>query len=257
MRLRSDTFHDHFGQATLFYKSQSPAEQDHIAAALQFELSKVIRPEVRQRVVAGILANIDAGLAAKVAAAVGVTELPADASPTSDLAAGTSPALSIELSHKPGIAGLKVAALLEDGFEEVDLAAVRKALTDGGATLEIVSGVIGPRTGRGGASVAATQTLATAASVMYDAVFVPGGAASVAFLSAVPEATRVIEQTLRHYKTIGLSGEAASLMPEPDASEAPGIVTGKGRAFAAGFVDALSKHRHWTRPAGGGKPAPR
>ncbi|HZY15096.1 MAG TPA: catalase, partial [Ramlibacter sp.] len=66
VRRRSASFDDHFGQATLFWNSQSAAEKEHIAAAFQFELSRVEAASVRQRVVDN-LAHVDARLARKVA----------------------------------------------------------------------------------------------------------------------------------------------------------------------------------------------
>ncbi len=41
VRVRSETFADHYSQARQFYVSQTPIEQTHIANALVFELSKV------------------------------------------------------------------------------------------------------------------------------------------------------------------------------------------------------------------------
>ena len=68
-RTRSETFADHYSQARQFYVSQTGVEQNHIANALVFELSKVERPDIRARLVSH-LRNIDADLAATVAEAL-------------------------------------------------------------------------------------------------------------------------------------------------------------------------------------------
>ena len=47
-----ETFADHYSQARQFYVSQTPVEQQHIADAFVFELSKVERPDIRVRMVA-------------------------------------------------------------------------------------------------------------------------------------------------------------------------------------------------------------
>jgi catalase len=52
VRGKPEFFADHYSQATLFYRSQTPVEQAHIRGALRFELTKVQVPAVRQRVVA-------------------------------------------------------------------------------------------------------------------------------------------------------------------------------------------------------------
>jgi catalase len=57
---------DPFSQATLFFKSQSEAEQRHIAKALSFELRKVDQEATRIRMM-GLLSQVDKGLAENVA----------------------------------------------------------------------------------------------------------------------------------------------------------------------------------------------
>ena len=47
VRLRAETFADHYSHARLFYRSQTEIEQAHIASALVFELSKVVFEHVR------------------------------------------------------------------------------------------------------------------------------------------------------------------------------------------------------------------
>ena len=74
-RYRSETFADHYSQARQFYISQTHTEQDHLARALVFELSKCERPDIRGRMVAH-LRNIDEDLAQKVAAGLALKELP-------------------------------------------------------------------------------------------------------------------------------------------------------------------------------------
>ena len=76
VRARSEKFFDHFSQATLFFQSQSEPEKDHIVEALRFELGKVERLPIRQRMVA-LLARVDPDLAARVAEGLGFREIPA------------------------------------------------------------------------------------------------------------------------------------------------------------------------------------
>ena len=45
IRHRDDRFKDYFSQATLFWKSLSAPEQDHLVEAAQFELGKVVSVE--------------------------------------------------------------------------------------------------------------------------------------------------------------------------------------------------------------------
>jgi catalase len=70
IRERSPSFEDHYGQATLFWNSQTPVEKHHIVKALQFELSKVETRKVRQRILEH-LEKINDVLAAQVAKGIG------------------------------------------------------------------------------------------------------------------------------------------------------------------------------------------
>ena len=67
IRNRSESFGDHFSQATLFWNSMSGPEKEHIIGAYTFELGKVERVFIRERQVNEILANIDLELARRVA----------------------------------------------------------------------------------------------------------------------------------------------------------------------------------------------
>ena len=69
-RLRPRVFADHYSQAGLFFRSQTPVEQQHIVDAFTFELSKVERAEIRERMVAN-LRNVDDDLAQRVADGLG------------------------------------------------------------------------------------------------------------------------------------------------------------------------------------------
>ena len=75
VRLRPESFADHYSQARQFFVSQTPIEQKHIADALTFELSKVERPDIRSRVVSHLL-NVHSDLAAKVAEGLGLKQMP-------------------------------------------------------------------------------------------------------------------------------------------------------------------------------------
>jgi catalase len=77
VRERSESFNDHFSQATLFWNSQTDVEKAHIVSAAQFELGKVDHVHVRQRV-CDLFFHIDEDLARRVAEGVGVDEVTGD-----------------------------------------------------------------------------------------------------------------------------------------------------------------------------------
>jgi catalase len=96
VRIRAEKFADHYSQARQFYISQTVVEQEHIAAAFTFELSKVEKTEIRSRMVSHLL-NVNQELAQKVAGALGLRELPppAEAARPTLTELKPSPALSI------------------------------------------------------------------------------------------------------------------------------------------------------------------
>ena len=259
-RERSETFKDYFSQARMFLDSQSVAERQHIVEALRFELGKVERMEVRERVVSDILANIDPELAADVAAEIGVAASKAKGSDPKlpEGAAAASPALSLENQPKNTIATRKVGVLVADGYSHADVTAVETELMSQGAVVEFVSVKLGPVKSDADGSVEAIRSLRTTPSVMYDAVFVPGGAAGVAMLRSEWRARTFIEETFRHCKPIAAAGDGLDLLAEAgivvSASDDPvtnvGVVTAASAdsaEFTSAFVDAIMQHRHWSR----------
>jgi catalase len=155
IRERSDSFMDHFSQATMFYNSQMPLEQEHIIEALRFELGKCEHVEIRERMV-GVLEQIDAHLAKSVAAGLGIKvpvkidmplnrQIPADANadsyqPTkSKPNPKTSPALSIIRNLIPGVNTKKVAILVADGFDKAAVKTMMTELSNSGAMPKIVA----------------------------------------------------------------------------------------------------------------------
>ena len=277
VRARSESFFDHFSQATLFYNSQSEPEQEHIVKALRFELGKVETPAIRERMVY-ILSQVDKTLAARVAEGLGIDvpkkiegplnmNVPADGDPkrfqpkrvAKD--AGVSPALSMENTVKDTVKTRKVAVLAADGFDGAALAAMKKALTDAGAQAKIVAPRLGTLKGAKGEEVKIDFSFLTAASVLFDAVYVPGGERSVAALRLEPDAVHFVNEAYKHCKALAATGAGVGLLRASyvGAGEGAGehglkadeaVVTGgdgQARKVAADFIKAIAKHRNWAR----------
>lgn len=267
IRARSESFHDHFSQATLFFNSQSEAEKKHLVDALRFELGKVKLPAIRERMV-GILTLIDKGLAGKVAAGLGIPvpskpEQPinrsfgADTDPKSvqpvmkKSSIDKSEALSMANTIKDSIKTRKVAALIADGFDANQLDQMKKAILAAGGMLKTVAPKLGPINSSNGKSVTADFSFLTTASVLFDAVYVPGGAASVAALGGEADAYHFVDEAYKHCKAIAAVGEGVSFLNDSFAGKAEGdkaVVLGKNVNAAAGdFINAIAQHRNWER----------
>ena len=249
IRGRSPSFGDHFSQATLFFQSMTEVEKQHIIAALQFELGKVTVVAVQQRMLT-ILANIDTRLVREVAAALG---LPAPAGkPNTGI--GTSPSLSQERHARDTAKTRRVAILTADGVDAAAVSTVRGALTAAGVHSDVIAPHLGTVAAASGGTVKVDKTYLTTASVMYDAIYVPGGSGAVATLKANGDALHFIEETYRHYKPIAATTQGAALLAVAlapaisDVGKEPGVATGATAAtVASAFVNAIAQHRFWNR----------
>ncbi|HUH87717.1 MAG TPA: catalase [Pusillimonas sp.] len=256
LRGKPEKFAEHYNQASLFYNSQTKAEQRHIAAAFRFELSKVTVPAVRQRTVS-MLRNASEELAAEVAKGLGM-ELP-DAMPNAmqkppKPEVDMSPALS--LTARQGEAGIQtrqVAVLLADGIDGEAVWTATHALQKQGAIVRLVAPHIGAITSAKGPAIDADASLENHPGVLFDGVIVPGGPEAAQRLAADPKAREFIADQFLHCKTIWASRDAEALLRQAGITtqdEAlPGMfVTQAGEAKALErFIAALGHHRHFER----------
>jgi catalase len=266
-RVRSESFSDHYTQARLFWNSISQVEKDHLVAAARFELGKVETEEVRKRMVEGF-AKVDLGFARAVAEGIGVPAPDAPKVAPRDVGdkrtVDKSPALS-QKNQPKSAKTRRVAILIADGVSGAEIDAVRKALVAEGAMPEIVGTRLGMIKTAEGAEEKATSSLHTTDSVLYDAVYVPGGRGSVDALLAMGKALAFVIQAFAHNKPIGASGEGVDLI---NAAHLGGIMTadasGPGQTasdrgvvtvidaaaideFAKELVGAVAQHRFWDR----------
>jgi catalase len=259
IRRRSDSFSDHFSQATLFWNSMSDWERQHIIDAFSFELGKVDHQHIREGVVEH-LTQIDGELAAQVTGNVGVH------SPEKAAASNhgkSSPALS-QAEQPRSAATRKIAVLIADGVDADALERALAPLREQGAVCELLAPHDGTiKTATGGA-IDSDRAIVTMSSVLYDAVLVAGGEDSVSTLAGNGEAVHYVAEAYRHAKPVGAIGAGTRLLeraPLPDGSvpnggegvrEQAGVVTlgdenGEAEAFGKAFAEALAAHRHHDR----------
>jgi catalase len=276
VRARSKSFLDHFSQARLFFNSQSGPEQDHIVDALSFELGKVESVAVRERML-GILSLIEQSLAGRVAYALRMPvpadpalpvnhSIPADADPADYDSAmvesylKTSPALSMANTVKDSIKTRKIAFLVADGVDEKSLNTVKDALEAAGAVVECIAPRLNYIESENNKKVPVKHSFLTAASVLYDAVYVPGGAVSAATLEAEADAVHFLNEAFKHCKPIAADESAmqvleatyfAKKLPAEFSDETvlqEGLVVQSDPAKLAGqFIKAIAQHRFWER----------
>jgi len=276
-RLRSKKFQEHYNQAQLFYNSLSPIEQKHIADALSFELDHCDDPIVYERLTQR-LSDINLNLSQTVARMVGASVPKEGRQNHGEKVKGIS---QLEyMPETPTIVSRRVAIIIADGYDPVAYNAIKTALTSAKA----VPFTIGPRrspifaAGEDKASakgVTPDHHLEGQRSTMFDSIFIPGGAESIATLSKNGRAQHWVREAFGHLKAIGATGEAVGFVKQicnldqmvfsvgADVVDSYGVVTSikvepsglkdivKMVKNAANFVEAygfaISQHRNWDR----------
>ncbi|MBY5650588.1 catalase [Rhizobium leguminosarum] len=250
VRLRPESFADHYSQARQFYISQTPPEQRHIAAALTFELSKVETPVIRERMVSHLL-NIDETLAGKVGHALGFKSMPkpADAAMPTRQDLEPSPALSIVERGPKRFEGRKLGILVSDGTDAAIFKALLAEITEQKAAFEVIAPKIGGVTLSDGNWIEAHQMIDGGPSVLYDAVALLPSAEGTGDLLREATASDFVADAFVHCKFIGYVETAQPLMQKAGIAASPdeGVIALAAAKDVPAFIKALGKLRVWGR----------
>ena len=250
VRLRPESFADHYSQARQFFISQTGAEQRHIAMALTFELSKVENAAIRERMVSHLL-NIDETLATTVAQKLGFQSMPkpADAAIPTRQDLEPSPALSIVERGPKRFEGRKLGILVADGVDAKLLKAVTRAVVAEKAVVELIAPKVGGVTADDGNFIEANHMIDGGPSVLFDAVVVLTSHQAIDDLVKEAAARDFVADAFQHCKYIGYDQSAIPLLEKAGiASELDeGTVQLSGGKDVAAFVEELGKLRVWGR----------
>lgn len=263
IRARSESFKDFYGQAKLFWNSLSGPERKRLVEAAHFELGKVESEDVRRRMV-GLLDEVDGELASAVARGIGAKPPPEGGGVDHSK---SSPAVSMENTVKTDIKSRRVAILVADGVRAVDVEMMKEALTEAGARCRVIAMYDGIVTSAEGEEISVDSNYVSTASVLFDALFIPGGKEAVEALKKQGDALHFANETFKHFKPIAALGDGIALLeasnikgmrlstrdhPGEVVSDA-GVVTMYERRRLSDFVTAFRKaiagHRHWNRVA--------
>ncbi|MBB2753231.1 UNVERIFIED_ORG: catalase [Rhizobium aethiopicum] len=250
VRLRPESFADHYSQARQFFISQTPPEQRHIAAALIFELSKVETPVIRERMVSHLM-NIDETLASKVGHALGFKSMPkpADAAMPTRQDLEPSPALSIIERGPKRFEGRKLGILVTDGTDAAIFRALLAEITEQKATFEVIAPKIGGVTLSDGNWIEAHQMIDGGPSVLYDAVALLPSSAGSSDLLKEATAHDFVSDAFVHCKFIGYVETALPLMQKAGIADSldEGVIALGAAGDVAAFIKALGQLRIWGR----------
>jgi protease I len=140
--------------------------------------------------------------------------------------------------------GKRIAAIVDQGFEEVELTEPRKALEAEGATVDVIS----PRSGsvKGwnhtawGGEIKVDRTLAEATPDEYDGLLLPGGVMN-------PDKLRTNEDAVRFVRTFAESGKPiAAICHGPWTLIEAGAVSGRSMtSWPSLKTDLKNAGAHW------------
>jgi catalase len=234
-----------------------------------------------------LITHVDLGLAQQVAQAIGVAD-PAQnggaAGARERLEAGwdqygvtsrsnfktvnepaTTPEVSMANTVKNSVKGRKVAILAADGVDAAEVTAMQGALKKAGAVPELIAPHLGALKGADGTALQPDKSLLTVASVLYDAVYVPGGQQSVVTLQGSGDAVHFVNEAFKHCKALAASGDGVDLLlasdivgpsqnghtPEAELKDLPGVCIARAakdvKALPKEFMDAVMQHRFFAR----------
>jgi catalase len=251
MRIRPESFADHYSQARMFFLSQTEAERNHIVSALVFELSKVETPTIRERVVAHLV-HVDEGMSNRVAGGLrlaGVVE-PATTKVPARLEIKPSPVLSIIGKAQQTIKGRVVGLLVSDRVDRTLVEALRAAVQKEGAKLKIIAPHVGGAKTSDGKMLEADLQLAGAPSIFFDAVAVIVSEAGIPELIREAAALDFVSDAFNHLKVIGYVPAAKPLLRRAGIADElldAGVVSLGSIDAVEGFISAAKKTRFWDR----------
>lgn len=263
IRGRSESFKDHFSQPALFYRSLAEWEKTHVADAYAFELGKCTHEHIQKRML-WLVNQIDEDLAETVAEKLGL-DIPDDIDRPINQAIGAnsnvedhqpgekkiylekSPALSQSNTIFNTIATRQIAFLVADGFCMKNFKAMKEALENENAMVKVIAPHGGSLKCDEGMKHKVDAAIMTTESVLFDAVYIPGGQKSNKLLMKEANFIKFVNEAFKHCKAIAADGEGENFLkaiPTKNYKDDEAVFVNEE---PQAFIDAIAKHRNWKR----------
>lgn len=249
IRQRSESMTNFYSMPRLFWQSQTPTEQQHIINAFSFELGKVARPYIRERVV-DLLCHINSQLAQSVAKNLGIeltSEQKARPAPVLFNQLDNDPTLSLYACKTLPLTGRKVAILATDGVCGESVDNIREILSKN----KIYSLLLAPHMGMiktlQGKMLKVDGTIEGNPSVTVDAVIVPTNQ-NMMMLVKDGNAKYYLQQAYKHLKAIALHDNAKALFDHSGLEADNGILLSDNiEDLVKALMKVMTLHRVWER----------
>ncbi|TLY48373.1 MAG: catalase [Gammaproteobacteria bacterium] len=245
LRVRPESFADYYNQAHLFYKNQTPIEQQHIQSALAFELSKVSTHTIQTRVISHLL-NIDTELAKQVAHQLGLSLLP-KAAPifcTKKKNQLYAPSLSLLLNQPNTFKGRKLGLILTEKSNFHLAGYLEKLAKKQGGIIEIITPKI--LNFKDKKRFKPQQSFETAISASYDAIAVLSRSKDLLKYNELKLFT-FLQESFHQCKFIAYIPELAPIFKKLHLKSDPGIILLKNSDSCQLFIKHCKKLRYWER----------
>lgn len=237
----SDSFKDFFSQARFFWNSLSPVEKQDLVDTFIFHLGSVESEFVRQQNIE-MWANVDHGMATKIAEAIGVHPPKESHVPVT----GSSPAIS--QANTPHYAYTqKVGILIGDGFNCDEVRYVTDLFEQQGVFFDVVSETLNPAVASDGTKIKVNETFTTTYPVLYDSLYVVGGEAKNQG-KFNQEILHFVNEAYRRYKPIGVATGASFYIQATEQNNLAGVIFAEDNPdFGEDFISAIAQQRFWNR----------
>jgi len=263
VRAKSESFSDHFSQPALFYRSLAEWEQNHIASAYSFELGKCTYKHIKERMLY-MISQIDEGLAMKVADNLGLN-VPSEVDDPLNQAIGAdaevpkyqpkakeeyldaSKALSQANTVFDSIATRQIAVLVGDGFDMDGFEKITAALKKENAFVKIVAPHGGTVKCSKGMDHEVDASITTTESVLFDAIYIPGGAESIEALKKEAKFIKFINEAFKHCKAVAFDNEGLDLIKLTRVHDHLDDKAVHQDGSAKDFIKSIANHRNWER----------
>ncbi|MDB5061379.1 MAG: katE, partial [Mucilaginibacter sp.] len=121
-----------------------------------------------------------------------------------------------------------------------------------GGAVEVIAPRLGFIMSQNEALIQVDDTFLTTASVLFDAVYVPGGTNSVASIAAEANAIHFLNEAFKHCKPIAADANAmqvleATYFSKKMENDEGVIVSDDAEGLASEFIEAIKQHRFWER----------
>lgn len=248
LRIRPESFADHYTQARLFWKSMTEAEQRHIVGGFSFELGKCEEAKVRTRML-GHLQNVDPELSRQVAMKLGMEGQADKIKPPVPVGdPEPSPPLSQYAKAPETLAGKRIGVLGTKGISASLFSAIQKAADDEQATVALIAPQKGAIKADDGSELQPFDFLAGAPSALFDCVILAPAADQVESLASQAASVDWLRTAFAHLKVIGFTQSAELLFEKAGiARNADEGIIELADEDLSDFVRVAKQYRIWSR----------